>query len=120
MTTVRSIFPTEIGNLQFPTTAWLPISTPWPSVAECSAQIYVQAAPNGDFGRLIAFDPLYGTEIVTTAIQCLPPQFTSFWFQSNPATTTLLGPTFVCPGAYTAVETVQVNAQTEQVLCCPS
>lgn len=100
------------------TTAWLPISTPWPSLAECSAQIYSQRADLG--GNLIAFDPVYREKIVTTAIPCLPAEVTSSWRQSNSGVTTLLGPTFVCPAAYSAVATLSANPQLEQVLCCPS
>ena len=99
-------------------TAWLPITTPWISIAACSDQIYAQRAGLG--GNLIAFDPLYGESIVPSAIPCLPAEVTSSWFQSNTAITTVLGPTFVCPGAYTAVETILVNSLTQQILCCPS
>lgn len=100
------------------TTAWLPISSPWLSIAACSSQIYAQRAGLG--GNLIAFDPLFGESIVPSAIPCLPTEVTSSWYQSNSATTTVLGPTFVCPGAYSAVETILVNSLTQQILCCPS
>jgi hypothetical protein len=100
------------------TTAWLPIPTPWLSIAACSTEIYAQRAGLG--GNLIAFDPLFGESIIPSAIPCLPTEVTSSWFQSNTGITTVLGPTFVCPGAYSPVQTILVNPTMEQVLCCPS
>jgi len=100
------------------TTAWLPIPSPWLSIAACSTEIYAQRAGLG--GNLIAFDPLFGESIIPSAIPCLPTEVTSSWYQSNTAITTVLGPTFVCPGAYSAVETILVNPTMEQILCCPS
>ena len=103
-------------------TAWLPISTPWVSSSDCSTQIYAQRAGLG--GNLIAFDPLYGQKILLllsiSAIPCLPPEVTSSWYQSNAAVTTLLGPIFTCPGAYSGVQTILINSFTRQTLCCPS
>ncbi|RDL34346.1 uncharacterized protein BP5553_07474 [Venustampulla echinocandica] len=116
---MASSFPAEsVQTLSGTITAWLPISTPWVSIAACSSQIYAQRAGLG--GNLIAFDPLYGESIVPTAIPCLPSEVTSSWYQSNTETTTVLGPTFVCPAAYSAVQTILVNSLTQQVLCCPS
>lgn len=102
------------------TTAWLPISSRWTSIAACSTQVYAQRAGLG--GNLIAFDPLFGESIVPTAIPCLPTEVTSSLRQSDrdTATTTLLGPTFVCPGAYSAVQTLLVSESTQHVFCCPS
>jgi hypothetical protein len=101
-------------------TTWLPLSTPWLSIQACSSQIYAQRAGLG--ANLIAFDPLYGLEISASAIPCLPSEVTAWYLQAqtNSLTTTLLGPTFVCPGAYSAVETILVNSKTQQILCCPS
>jgi hypothetical protein len=100
-------------------TAWLPLSTPWLSIQACSSQIYAQRAGLG--ANFIAFDPLYGLEISASAIPCLPSEVSAWYLQGqNSPTTTLLGPTFVCPGAYSAVETILVNSQTQQILCCPS
>lgn len=116
---MTSVFPSE--NLQVVsgiTTAWLPVPTPWLSIAACSSQIYEQRAGLG--GNFIAFDPLYGESIVPSAIPCLPTEVTSSWYQSNSATTTVLGPTFACPGAYSGVQTILVSSLTQQVLCCPS
>ncbi len=107
------------GNL---VTAWLPLSTPWPSIASCSAQIY--AKNSGPGATLLAYDPLYGQSIfplASTQVPCLPPQVTSSWQQnSNPGITTLLGPMFVCPAAYSAVQTILINTTTQHILCCPS
>ncbi|KAH6681463.1 hypothetical protein B0J14DRAFT_448022, partial [Halenospora varia] len=100
------------------TTAWLPIATPWLSIAACSSQLYGKRNVVG--GSLIAFDPYFGQSIVPSAIPCLPTEVTSSWMNNDPATTSVLGPTFVCPGAYNAVSTVSVNPSTQQILCCPS
>lgn len=86
------------------TTAWLPISTPWLSIAVCSAQIYAQRTGLG--GNLIAFDLLYGESIIPSAIPFLPTEIASSWYQSYPSITTLLGPNFVCLSAYSAVQTI--------------
>ncbi|PVH75742.1 hypothetical protein DL98DRAFT_574858 [Cadophora sp. DSE1049] len=102
------------------TTAWLPISSRWTSTVACSTQVYAQRAGLG--GNLIAFDPLFAESIVPTAIPCLPTEVTSSLRQSDrdTATTTLLGPTFVCPGAYSAVQTLLISSSTQHVFCCPS
>jgi hypothetical protein len=117
-----SIMATFVGEslqvLAGNTTAWLPISTPWSSVAACSTRIYQQEG--GGSMSFIAFDPLFGSIIAPTAVPCLPAQVTASWFQSNPDTTTVLGPTFVCPGAYSAVLTLLQSTSTQQILCCPS
>lgn len=58
---------------------------------------------------------------MTSARSCLPPQVSSWWSQNAGANPyTALGPTFVCPEAYSAVQTVVVNSALEEVFCCPS
>lgn len=99
-------------------TAWLPIPTPWPTRSECSTQIY--GFDNGS--TLIGFDPVFASISPTTAIPCLPTEFTASWAQADtslPSTTTLLGPTFVCPAAYTSAGELRVQSM-QMLLCCPS
>lgn len=117
MTTSTTTFSAEsLTVVSGATTAYLPVSTAWVSVEACSTQIY--QAQDAFF---IAFDPYYGQNIQTTLrIPCLPPEATSSWQQTNSATTTVLGPTFVCPSAYTSVLNRVVNSFTNQLLCCPS
>ena len=102
-------------------TAWLPLSSPWPAEESCSTQIYAQRGGLG--GNLIAFDPLFGEEIsplTVSEVPCLPPQVTSSWFQSNSGVTTVLGPVFNCPEAYSAVQTILTDPLREHIFCCPS
>jgi hypothetical protein len=44
----------------------------------------------------------------------------SAWWQSNSDTVTLLGPSFACPSAYSAVQTNLIASSTQHILCCPS
>ncbi|EPE26178.1 hypothetical protein GLAREA_02090 [Glarea lozoyensis ATCC 20868] len=97
-------------------TAWLPLPTPFISLAACSSQIY-QA---GNDHELIAFDPAFTTRVILSGIQCLPLEVSASWGGKNPETTTVLGPSFVCPTAYSGVQTILVNELTTQTLCCPS
>ncbi|ESZ93242.1 hypothetical protein SBOR_6342 [Sclerotinia borealis F-4128] len=98
------------------TTSWLPVITPWTGSPSCSTEVYAQ--PDHD---AILFDPYYQTSVVPGAntAPCLPPEATAWWDQGADQAV-LLGPTFVCPSAYSAVETLVVNSATQQTLCCPS
>jgi hypothetical protein len=100
-------------------TSFLPLSTPWSSISDCSSQIYQQ--PDG---HLIAFDPYYRASISPSAVACFAPEITAWWSQqtqaSGPPTPTVLGPEFVCPGLYTPAATGLVNSFTTQLFCCPS
>ncbi|KAF8850320.1 hypothetical protein BDZ45DRAFT_696856 [Acephala macrosclerotiorum] len=101
-------------------TAWLPLPSAWPAQAECSNQILGAWEANG--ANLVAFDPAYASISPMTASECLPTEFTASWKQASttsPATTTLLGPTFVCPAAYHAVGDLFVDSM-QMLLCCPS
>ena len=98
------------------TTSWIPVVTPWPLTEACSSQIYSENSG----GSLVAFDPLYYSSIDPSALTCLPPAITSWWFQTRQAKfTTSLGP-FVCPAAYSTGSASLVNAYTAEVFCCPS
>ncbi|KAH8649099.1 hypothetical protein BX600DRAFT_474541 [Xylariales sp. PMI_506] len=96
--------------------ALYPLATAWPYSSGCSSYIYKRVD-----STFLAWDPLYGQKFDTAAAECLAPAITSWW---NPVddseTSTALGPTFVCPEAYTAAETVVVSTSTQKVYCCPS
>ncbi|EPE31058.1 kinesin light chain, putative [Glarea lozoyensis ATCC 20868] len=93
-------------------TAWLPLSTPFIRDASCSTAI----AKLG--GNLYALD-FYNNN--RTGL-CLPDEIVGPWEAqiSHSPTRTLVGPTFVCPEAYSAVQTIVISHSTSQTLCCPS
>ncbi|EPE26280.1 hypothetical protein GLAREA_02192 [Glarea lozoyensis ATCC 20868] len=100
---------TESGTI----TAWLPILTPYASIAACSSQIYRIASD------IIAYDPYFPIGMGVTGLHCLPEELSLSWWQRDTETTTVLGPTFMCPEAYSAVSTVSFPSSI-QTLCCPS
>jgi hypothetical protein len=106
-------------------TVWYPLSTAFPSNAACSAQIYQYPTPSVA-GPLIAFDPAYTIFVGSSSPSCIPTQAAKSWQQAlfgsekTTGTTTLLGPTFVCPGDYSTVATLSVDSLTKHVLCCPT
>jgi hypothetical protein len=119
----------SISNMDFPVetlqtgldghvTAWLPVFTTFNFVAACSTRIYRDVA---GVGELINFDPLYKNKYVTSAIPCLGAEATA-WLaaRDDGITSTVLGPTFKYPGAYTGAQTITINDITTQTLCCPS
>ncbi|KAI9640489.1 hypothetical protein NHQ30_011235 [Ciborinia camelliae] len=112
LTFTDAIIQTVSGTL----TSWLPVTTPWTAFASCSTEVYAQLDHNA-----ILFDPYYQTSVVPGAnsAPCLPPEATAWWDQEID-NVILLGPTFVCPLAYSAVETLVANSATQQTLCCPS
>jgi hypothetical protein len=98
-------------------TSWLPVSTPWPAVPQCSAEIYSQIGG----GSAIAFDPFFGQSI-NGQITCLPPAATLWWnqvYQTPAQTITSLGP-FACPELYTTGTTSALNSLSTFIGCCPS
>jgi hypothetical protein len=110
-------FPKEsLQTVSGKVTAWLPLTTPWPSSSDCNTHVYAQ---NGD-GTLIGWDPYFDLYVEPSSIHCLPPEVTSSWWQSNSDTVTLLGPSFACPSAYSAVQTNLIASSTQHILCCPS
>lgn len=117
MTSVVTHPPETNGGL---VTSWLPITSAWPSIAECATGgIYSQIGSNGALA--IADDPYYGVSI-DTSLTCLPPVATSWWSQTTatPLLTRIsLGP-IVCPGGYTTAITSAVNDISTFVACCPS
>jgi hypothetical protein len=111
-----SAFPSKsLETLSGTITAWLPLPTPFISIAACSSQIYKIPARE----PFVAFEPSFTTAIIPGALQCLPLEVASSWEAKNTETTTVLGPTFVCPAAYSGVQTVTVNPSTTQTICCP-
>jgi hypothetical protein len=108
-----------VGTLAGTPVVFFPVPTPWPSSAGCDNYIYRQL--NG--GSIIAWDPVYPS-LATGAESCYPPQQSSWWFQDASAKpSTALGPTFVCPEAYSAVHSTVLNSasstQTQYTYCCP-
>jgi len=103
-------------------TVFLPLPTPWPSGDSCTSNIYLHT-PVSNPNTFLAWDPLYGASMDTRAQSCLPPQVSSWWAFERAASIsqyTALGPTFVCPQAYSAVQTVIVASSLQQIFCCPS
>jgi hypothetical protein len=117
MTTVAAHPPETNGGI---VTSWLPLTSAWPSVAECvTGGIYSQIGANGALA--IAYDPYYGMSI-DRSLTCLPPFATAWWSQTTTTpllTHTSLGP-FVCPGGYTTATSSVVNDISTFVGCCPS
>ncbi len=97
-------------------TIFLPLPTPYPYESGCSTNIYqLNTVPT-----FLAWDPAYGKSI-TAAASCFPPQVTSWWFQYSDALIyTAIGPTFVCPEAYSTVSTSLFASSVQEVYCCPS
>jgi hypothetical protein len=97
----------------------IPLPTAWPSGRDCDSYIYLQAGG----GRFIGWDPFYASALDARAGSCLPPQVTSWWFQTTDpidSTYTGLGPTFVCPEAYYPATTASIDEDTRETFCCPS
>jgi len=109
-----------LGTLSGTPVLFFPVPTPWPSSAGCDRYIYRQLGE----GSILAWDPVYSRGIGTGAESCLLPQQASWWLQDGSANpSTALGPTFVCPMAYSAVHSTVLDsnsaAQTQYTYCCP-
>lgn len=102
------------------TTAFLPLPSAWPSGTDCTSNLYLHTPIDGVL-TFLAWDPLYGASMVLSAQSCLPPQVSNWWSQPvDESIYTALGPTFVCPEAYSAVQTAVVSSSLLQTFCCPS
>ncbi|KAK3940796.1 hypothetical protein QBC46DRAFT_228942, partial [Diplogelasinospora grovesii] len=113
MTSAQSTLLTVGGS----PTVFLPLPTPWPSGENCGANIYRYIATLDTY---LAWDPVYGQHLATSATTCLLPQVTTWWLQpGSNLVYTALGPTFACPQAYSTVTTSQVESSMEEVYCCP-
>jgi hypothetical protein len=98
-------------------TVFIPLPTAWPSKTNCESNIYYAQIPN----TYLAWDPIYGRDIVSSAQSCLPPQVTNWWNQATAADPIIaLGPTFQCPEAYTPMQTAIIASSILQTFCCPS
>ncbi|KFZ19594.1 hypothetical protein V502_03558 [Pseudogymnoascus sp. VKM F-4520 (FW-2644)] len=95
------------------TTSWLPVTTAFSALAACSSIIWGAHAP-----WLALNDPGYGLS-VDPNLTCLPPPATTWWQQDNPSIEYSIGPTIVCPQAYTTA-TTSVHDSSTFVACCPS
>ncbi|CAK7241136.1 MAG: hypothetical protein STHCBS139747_002595 [Sporothrix thermara] len=100
-------------------TVFVPIHTVWPSASGCDSNIYLHT-PVANPNTFIAWDPLYGAAMVTSAQSCLPEQATLWWNQPASSLFTALGPAFQCPGAYSPVQTAVVASSLHQTFCCPT
>jgi len=101
------------------TTSWLPMSTPWVSIAGCESSFW-KVIPT----VLAGWDPGYGT-FVQPGLSCHPPQVTTWWDENHlftdintQATQFSLGPV-VCPQAYSTVHTSVNDGASTFVACCP-
>ncbi|KFY22476.1 hypothetical protein V493_06556 [Pseudogymnoascus sp. VKM F-4281 (FW-2241)] len=95
------------------TTSWLPVTTAFSAPAACSSLIWGAHAP-----WLAVNDPGYGLS-VDPNLTCLPPAATTWWQQNDTSIDYSIGPTIVCPQAYTTA-TTSVQDSSTFVACCPS
>jgi hypothetical protein len=98
---------------------FFPLETPYPSLAGCAEGIYRQV----NSGTILAWDPVY-TQFEPGSDSCFPPQQRSWWDQASDADpSSALGPTFVCPEAYSAVHSTVLESnsasQAHYTYCCP-
>jgi hypothetical protein len=112
-TSTWSIPVADLQTISDTPTAWLPLSTAFTSKPECSTQLFAQSN-----GQAVLYDPYYGLVVDPDSGECLPPDVTAWWNQDT-KTRVMLGPTFVCPSAYSAVQTVSMDSVFRQTLCCP-
>ncbi|KAK0646799.1 hypothetical protein B0T16DRAFT_328289, partial [Cercophora newfieldiana] len=99
---------------------FFPVPTPWPMLPGCDNNIYRQDSN----GLIIAYDPIYPAIISSEAQSYFRPEQASSWSQSDSVTpSTALGPTFVCPKSWRAVQTTTIHedatAQIQYTYCCP-
>jgi len=103
-------------------TSWLPITTTWPTITQCSTEIYSQTATvPGENVLAMGFDPYFNT-IISPNVFCLPPEATSWWQQPQQTpqlTVTSIGP-IICPGLYSTATTSVLNSESTWVACCPT
>jgi hypothetical protein len=101
-------------------TLFLALPTAYPVQPGCSNPVILEPL------EFVGWDPMYGAMYDRAAASCLPDQVTSWWNADGFATygpgptSTVLGPSFVCPGAYWAVATSSAANGLDQVFCCPS
>ncbi|KAK3298578.1 uncharacterized protein B0H64DRAFT_78368 [Chaetomium fimeti] len=113
-TTSGTLFGTKVN--------FLPLPTPYPSLAGCGeGGIHRQV----NAGTMLGWDPVY-TRFDPGADSCFPPQQRPWWNQdqaSNSGPSTALGPTFVCPEAYSGVHSTVLESnsasQAQYTYCCP-
>ncbi|KAF6822375.1 hypothetical protein CPLU01_12057 [Colletotrichum plurivorum] len=98
-------------------TVYYPLPTPWPLGPGCASRTYRQA----ELGKIPRVGPYYGMHLDSDAKTCYPPHVTSWWFQTEGQPTSIaLRPTFACPEAYTAAQTLLEAGGVQHVYCCPS
>jgi hypothetical protein len=107
-------------------TSYLPLTTAWPSYSGCASQI-IDNDPGTTVTALFVNDPKYAN-VVAGAPTCLPPEVSSWWYQSEidsgqqrPTVTLLGGYDFTCPEFYSTVySSTAANLLTTAIGCCPS
>ena len=106
-------------------TSYLPLTTAWPFSAGCSTQILSDDVPGYSAPYYLYFnDPRYPS-VVPQQPTCLPPQISSWWYQTtqDSITTLLGGYTFLCPSAYSTVYSsagTTTGSVTTTIGCCPT
>ena len=97
-------------------TTYLPMTTPWASIAACST-LFIE--PDLGSEQVFALDPNYQNH--NAGPTCLPPEAYSWWYQSAASgiTTSIGGYTMKCPGLYTTAATSDMGSST-LIGCCPS
>lgn len=111
--TTTTAFMTEVASGT--TTSYLPLTSAWPSIADCSSQIWTWD------NTMMVFDPTFRQYQTNTNLYCQPPEVTSSWTQvaqTPQLTTTSLGG-FDCGGMYSTVASTVINDARTYVVCCP-
>lgn len=109
----------SVGSLYGTPVLFYPVPTPWPLSAGCEDYIHRQSNER----LFLAWDPVY-PEFGSGAETCYRPEQRGWWSQAAAQTPSVaLGPTFVCPEAYSAVFSTVLEsnsaAQTQFTYCCP-
>ncbi|KAL2161906.1 hypothetical protein VTH06DRAFT_7691 [Thermothelomyces fergusii] len=111
----------SVGSLSGTPVLWYPMPTPWPSAPGCEKYLYRALMEV----TMVAYDPRGVAAAANQGISsCFAPQH-SAWLDQNPNTTpsTALGPTFVCPEAWSLVHSTVLESntagETQFTYCCP-
>lgn len=109
-----------VSDLSGTPVLFYPVPTPWPSSPGCDKYMYRVLMET----TIVAYNPRYAENVDAKAASCYVPQH-SLWLSqlSSTAPSTALGPTFVCPEAYTAVHSTVLESnsagETQFTYCCP-
>jgi len=105
-------------------TSYLPLITAWPEVAACSSD-FINGGVAPPTGTLYLNDPKYASVVGSGAPTCVPPEVSSWWYQTDktaatPTTYELGGYDMNCPGGYATVYKNAPNTLVTTIGCCPS